>query len=31
MGIFTVARFTGVVFFVNYSSYFFELAGVSAS
>jgi hypothetical protein len=31
MGIFAVAHFTGVVFFINYSSYFFELAGLSAS
>ncbi|PMD36276.1 MFS general substrate transporter [Hyaloscypha variabilis F] len=31
MGIFAVAQFTGVVFIIGYSSYFFELAGLSAS
>lgn len=31
MGIFAVAQFTGVVFTIGYSSYFFELAGLSAS
>jgi SP family general alpha glucoside:H+ symporter-like MFS transporter len=31
MGIFAVAQFTGVVFVIGYSSYFFELAGLSAS
>lgn len=31
MGIFSVAQLTGVVFVIGYSSYFFELAGLSAS
>jgi hypothetical protein len=31
MGIFAVAQLTGVVFVIGYSSYFFELAGLSAS
>jgi SP family general alpha glucoside:H+ symporter-like MFS transporter len=31
MGIFSVAQLSGVVFVVGYSSYFFELAGLSAS
>ncbi|CAG8978802.1 hypothetical protein HYALB_00012636 [Hymenoscyphus albidus] len=31
MGIFSVAQLTGVGFVVGYSSYFFELAGLSAS
>ncbi|RAL63972.1 hypothetical protein DID88_003160 [Monilinia fructigena] len=31
MGIFAVAQLTGVVFSVGYSSYFFELAGISNS
>ena len=31
MGIFAVAQLTGVVFTIGYSSYFFELAGLSAS
>ncbi len=31
MGISSVAQLTGVVFIVGYSSYFFELAGLSAS
>jgi hypothetical protein len=31
MGIVAVARLTGVVFVVGYSSYFFELAGLSTS
>jgi len=30
-GIFSVAQLTGVVFAIGYSSYFFELAGLSAS
>jgi hypothetical protein len=30
-GIFTVAQLTGVVFVIGYCSYFFELAGLSAS
>jgi hypothetical protein len=30
MGIFAVAQFTGVVFVIGYSSYFFGLAGLSA-
>jgi len=31
MGIFAVAQLTGVVFTIGYSSYFFQLAGLSAS
>jgi len=31
MGIFTVAQLTGVVFTIGYSTYFFELAGLSPS
>ncbi|TVY81109.1 General alpha-glucoside permease [Lachnellula suecica] len=31
MGIFSVAQLTGVVFAIGYSSYFFQLAGLSAS
>jgi len=31
MGIFAVAQFTGVVFVIGYSSYFFEHAGLSTS
>ncbi|RDW69373.1 hypothetical protein BP6252_08393 [Coleophoma cylindrospora] len=31
MGVFSVAQFTGVVFVIGYSSFFFELAGLSAS
>lgn len=31
VGIFSVTQLTGVVFVIGYSSYFFELAGLSAS